>query len=224
MDQQQTCLGLLRRRQCLFPTWRGWLALAFLLTGLSIIGVHRIYPFLAVNAPVPGGMLVVEGWAPDWAMEETSAEFRRNHYDKVFVTGIPVERGTILSDYKTYAQVGAATLLKLGMSSNSVQAVPTPGVRQDRTYASAVALRTWWRDHGVAATKINLITMGAHARRSRLLYQKVLGRGVTVGVVAVPARDFDEGHWWTSSQGVRIVVGEALAYGYARVLFRAPKE
>lgn len=223
-EPQRTCLGLLRRRQGLMPTWRGWLLLIFILTGLSIVGVRTLYPFLAVNAPAPGGVLVVEGWVPDWALEATSAEFHRNHYDKVLVTGIPIERGTLLSEYKTYAELGAAILLKLGMSSNNVQAVPTPSVRQDRTYASATELRNWLREHSMSVTKVNLITMGAHARRSRLLFQEALGKGVVVGVVAIPARDFDEGHWWRSSQGVRIVIGEALAYGYARVFFRAPKE
>ena len=43
-------------------------------------------------------------------------------------------------------------------------------------------------------------------------------------MVAIPANDFDERHWWRSSQGVRIVIGEVLAYGYARLLFHPPEE
>jgi len=47
---------------------------------------------------------------------------------------------------------------------------------------------------------------------------------VNLGVTALAETDYDPGHWWRSSAGVRTVIGETLAYGYARVLFRAPKE
>ena len=197
---------------------------ALALVASLVFGARRLHPFLAVNAPVRGGVLVVEGWAPDWAMEEAAAEFRQHHYDMLFVTGIPIERGVHLCEYKTYAELGAATLLKLGLGTNVVQAVPTPGVRVDRTYASAAALKRWLREHGMAATRLNLITSGVHARRSRLLYQKAFGKGVEVGVMAAPVKEYDAGGWWRSSAGFRLVIGETLAYGYARVLFRAPKD
>ena len=66
----------------------------------------------------------------------------------------------------------------------------------------------------------HLITEGAHGRRSRLLFQRALGSGVTVGVTSVPSSAYDPEHWWKFSAGVREVVGELLAYGYARFLFR----
>jgi len=168
--------------------------------------------------------MVVEGWAPDYALEAVIAEFNRNHYDKLFVTGLPLERGAPLSEYKTYAELSAAILIKMGMSSNVVQAVPAAPVRQDRTYAMATSLKRWMSDHGMAPTKVQIMTLGPHARRSRLIFEKAFGKGVKVGVTAIPSTDFDPAHWWTSSEGVRSVIGEALAYAYARVLFHPPKE
>jgi len=179
---------------------------------------------LAVNAPVTGGVLVIEGWAPDYALEAAADQLRRDHYDKLFVTGGPLEWGSPLSEYKTTADVSAATLLKLGLSSNSVQAVPGPLVRRDRTYSSAVALKKWFEDHGTIPSKINLLTVGPHARRSRLMFEKAFGKRVMVGVTALPVRDYDPAHWYRSSQGFRVVTGEAMAYGYARLFFRAPKQ
>ena len=152
--------------------------------------------------PVPGGVLVVEGWAPDYMLEAAVAEFKRNHYDKLFVTGIPLQQGAPLSEYKNYANLGAAALLKLGMSTNEVQAVPTAR-RQDRTYAMALSLKHWMREHDMAPTKVNLMTAGPHARRSRLMFEKALGKASQWGCMAIPAREFDERHWWHSSQGVR---------------------
>jgi uncharacterized SAM-binding protein YcdF (DUF218 family) len=223
-EQKKSFLGLLRRRQCLVPTLRGWLLLALSGAALAVLAARQVEPFLAVTDPVPGGVLVVEGWVPDYMLEAAIAEFKRDHYAKLFVTGVPLQQGAPLSEYKNFADLGAATLLKLGLSTNDIQAVPTPLTQRDRTYTMALSLKTWLREHGMSPTKVNLITGGPHARRSRLLFEKALGNGVRVGVVAIPATDYDERHWWRSSQGVRVVVGEALAYGYARLLFHPPEE
>jgi uncharacterized SAM-binding protein YcdF (DUF218 family) len=224
MESCKVCLGLLRRRQCLMPTLRGWLLLGVGAAALLVSVFRGIQPFLAVTDPVPGGILVVEGWMPDYALKAAIAEFKRTHYDRLLVTGIPLQNGAPLSEYKNFAQLGAATLIKLGLSTNEVQAVPAPEVQRDRTYATAIALKHWLREHHLAPTRINLITGGAHARRSRLMFEKALGKGVAVGVIALPPKDYEERRWWHSSQGVRTIIGEALAYTYARLLFHPPDE
>ena len=223
MEDKPSRWGLFRRRPCLVPTWRGCFLLGFIFVLFVILAVHRIHPFLAVNKPVPGGVLVIEGWAADYVLEAVIADFKQNHYEKVFVTGGPLERGAPLSEYKTYADLGAASLIKLGLTTNDVQGVPAPLVRQDRTYTSAVTLKKWLGEHGMSPAQLNLISVGPHARRSRFLFQKAFGRNVRVGIVAIPPSDYDERHWWRSSAGVRTVIGEALAYGYVRVFFRPPK-
>ncbi len=224
MESCRVCWGLLRRRPCLVPTLRGWLLLGLSLAALLALAFRGIYPFLAVTNSVPGGVLVVEGWVPDYMLEVAIAEFKRNHYDRLFVTGIPLQNGAPLSEYKNYAHLGTATLVKLGLSTNDVQAVPAPLTRRDRTYGTAIVLKHWFRDHDLAPTKVNLITGNLHARRSRLMFEKALGKGVTVGVIAVPANDYDEQHWWRYSQGVRNVIGEIIAYTYAQLLFHPPDE
>ena len=52
-----------------------------------------------------------------------------------------------------------------------------------------------------------------------LLYQKALGKNVTVGIIAVSNPDYDPKDWWRYSDGVREVIGESLAYIYARFFF-----
>jgi hypothetical protein len=219
MDANRTCLGLLRRGSCLVPTWQGGLALVLGAAVLVALVLRGAYPFLALNEPKPGGVLVIEGWVPDAVLEAGIAEFNRHHYDKVFVTGGPVEQGAPLSPYKNQADLCAAGLLKLGMDRNVLQAVPALDVRQDRIYASAVALRQWWRAHGMAPASINLFTVGPYARRSRLLFKRALGKEVRVGVVSFSPGEYDVRHWWRSSQGFRTVTSELIAYGYARAMF-----
>ena len=53
----------------------------------------------------------------------------------------------------------------------------------------------------------------------RLLFQKALGDGIKVGIIAVPNPDYDPKYWWRYSDGVREVIGESIAYIYARLFF-----
>ena len=85
---------------------------------------------------------------------------------------------------------------------------------------SAISLKKWWGDHEkTPLSKVNLLTVGPHARRSRLLFEKALGSSVEVGVISIPGKDYETGKWWHSSSGVRMVIGETIAYLYARLFF-----
>jgi len=224
-DCEQTRFwGLVRRRAIFLPTFRGCIII-FLATALVLFWVFRgLHPFLAVNDPVSDGILVVEGWTPDYGMELVRDTFRRDHYDRIYVTGGPIEYGMHLSAFKTYAQLGTATLIKLGLDSNDVQSVPAPPVIQDRTYYSALSLKKWLTEHRITPNRILLLSDGTHTRRSRLLYQMAMGKEVKVGSMAIPPKDYDQKHWWRYSAGVRSVIGESVAYLYARFLFFPPKQ
>ena len=97
--------------------------------------------------------------------------------------------------------------------------VPSRTMARDRTYGSAVALRQWFAKHDVRVRSINVMTEDVHARRTRLLFQKAFRGKIRVGIIAAPDPDYDANHWWRSSEGFRRVVGETIAYLYARALF-----
>jgi len=208
----------------LLPTLRGWLLLLIPSAALLVVGFWNANAFLTVNDPVPDGVLVVEGWSPDYALETAMLEVKQSPCHKLYVVGGPLEQGAPLSEYKTYAELGSAILLRMGMSNDTVQAVPAAYVYKDRTYTAVVALQNWLRQHSSIPQNMNLISVGAHARRSRLLFEKAFGNGTRVGIIAVKDRSYDPSHWWKSSQGVRSVVDETIAYCYARFLFSPPRE
>ena len=85
--------------------------------------------------------------------------------------------------------------------------------------ASAVALRDWFHEHNMNVPSVNVITEGAHARRTRLMFEKALGKDIAVGIIAVPNPDYDQRRWWRYSDGVKEVSSETLAYIYARLFF-----
>lgn len=214
------CLGLFSLRERWGLSARGWLALVGCGVGVAAFVLLGAYPFLAVTERVITPVLVVEGWVDIHGIKAGVEEFHRGGYERVFVTGGPVRGlGGYLNDQSTAAGVSASRLKQAGVPPEKVQATPARQTARDRTYVSAVALRDWCAANGVKLTRINVLTQDVHARRTRLLFQKALGSQVEVGIIAVPHVDYDASRWWRYSEGVRSVIGEIIAYGYARFLF-----
>ena len=212
--------GLLCRGGGWRLTRRGWAVLLLCLLGCTAVFLRTIHPFLAVHDPVEADVLVVEGWVSDYALKAAAEESRRGDYPVVYVTGGPMERGAPLSEYGTYAALGAAVVVYFGVPTNQVQSVPAPRVRRDRTYASALALRDWFVQQGPPPAALNIVTIGPHARRSRLLYEKAFGKECRIGLINVADEDYDARRWWAYSHGVRSVMSETVSYLYARLFFR----
>ncbi len=212
--------GLVTRKERWGLSWAGRLIVLVAVVLTFYLCFFHVYPFLATTHRVNASALVVEGWIHEYAIKAALKEFQDNHYERIFTTGGPVEgNGGYVNDYQTSASVGADLLKKYGLPNDSVQMVPSRVMDRDRTYGSAIALRNWLRDHNVRVSGIDVVTENLHARRTQLLYQKVFGRQVPVGIIGVPNPDYDSKHWWRYSDGVREVLGESIAYLYARFLF-----
>jgi hypothetical protein len=110
-------------------------------------------------------------------------------------------------------------LKKFGVPDDLVQMVPSHVIARERTYSSAVALGDWFRDHNLPIHSFNVLTEGSHARRTQLLYKEAFGKNVTIGIIAVSNPDYDPKDWWRYSDGVREVIGESIAYIYAKFFF-----
>ncbi|MBD2123346.1 ElyC/SanA/YdcF family protein [Trichocoleus sp. FACHB-262] len=209
-------IQLIQRREVWLPTLQGWAVIFLSLLMMLGWAIANIHPFLAVTAPIPANILVVEGWLPDYAVEEAIAEYQRGSYEKLITTGTPLSRGYYLAEYKNFAELTAATFLALGFDPKQLVAVPTPKAEKDRTYTSAITLRKWLSASGLRITGVNLFTLGTHTRRSWLVFRQALAPTVHVGAIAVEPRAYDVEHWWRSSEGVRTVISEVIAYLYAR--------
>ena len=208
-------IRLIHRQEKWTLTVQGWGVTLLSIAALMIFTITHIHPFLAVTSPIVADVLVVEGWIADYALKQASAEFESGSYRQIITTGIPLERGSYLAEYKNYAELSAATLKALGLAKEKLVAIPTPDVIKDRTYASAVAIRQWLSKSNLNVKSINLYTFDVHARRSWMLFKQVLAPKIKVGVIAAETLDYDPNKWWSSSAGVRTVIDETIAYIYA---------
>jgi hypothetical protein len=216
---QKFC-GILVRKERWVLSWRGRLILVLLGFLTAVLLLLTAEPFLAETHRVNSDTLVVEGWIHEYAIRGAVEEFRKGSYQRVLSTGGPVVgNGGYVNDYQTSASVGADELKRRGVPSQMVQMVPSRVMNRDRTYASAVALREWFREHDMTMSSLNVLTEDTHARRTHLLFEKALGKNVRVGIIAVPNPDYNARRWWKYSEGVKDVVSEGIAYLYARLFF-----
>jgi uncharacterized SAM-binding protein YcdF (DUF218 family) len=221
MPADRKLFGCLARRERWGLSARGWLVIAGLVLLIAALWVLNIQPFLAQTRRVDTRVLVVEGWVHEYAARAAVTEFYAGRYDKIYTTGGPVlGSGGYSNDFNTSASVGAELLVKVGLPAERVQMVPSHISGRDRTYSSALKLREYFQTNGLAVKSFNVLTEDAHARRTRMLFQKAFGPDVAVGIVSVPDPDYDSAHWWRYSEGVREVLGESIAWFYAAFLFR----
>ena len=218
-----TYWGLLKRKETVVLTWRSRLLLMVIAIAVLLIIARYVHLFLATSRPNYGEILIVEGWMPDSALKQAVLFFNKNNYQLILTTGGPLTKGSYLSKYSTYAGVAAATLGQLGVEQRLIVPVPAPLVRRDRTFASALAVNNWLSQSNIPIHSVDVISMGTHARRTQWLFQKALGDSISVGIIAAPSPGYDANKWWDSSSGVRTLIGETIAYLYARFLFD-PKE
>lgn len=196
------------------------LRLAFL-AGLALAAWFEIYPFLARTAPVPAEILVVEGWVTDDLLAQAAEWAGAHGVKKIIATGGPVETGSYLVSWKTYAEMTMARMEALGLGEKyELSAVPAEQVRRGRTRASARALKAVL---GLERGAFNLASAGPHTRRSWRAFRGEFGDGVEVGSVALVPAEYDRSDWWKCSEGVRDVLAEAIAYGVDLLPGSAPR-
>ncbi len=158
--------------------------------------------------------MVIEGWQPDYALKEAIKVFSKGDYKLIVTTGGPLDQGSFLTPFKTYARLAKLSLNEMGIADSLTVAVPAESVRKDRTYQSAVALKKWLDHSNLQVKKIDLISLGAHTRRSAMVFKSVLKPQVKIGKISVENTDYEPGKWWKSSEGVKTVCTELISVVY----------
>jgi len=193
--------------------------MAILIVGVGFAFLKILYPFLAPEKPPQQGLMVVEGWIHDFALDEAVLLYKTGDYSKIICTGVPIETGSYIQQFKSYPEMTANRLRQLGIPEKEIIVTVADETKKDRTYLAAVALRQSFMTYNIQETNIHLVTVGAHGRRSQMLFKKALGPDYAIGVTSLEDYTYDEENWYTCSEGVRSVLGEFIAYIYAALFF-----
>ena len=213
--------GLAVRRERWTLTWKARLLALAVLLAVAVAGILGVHPFLAVTHRVPSETLVVEGWIVPSVIQQAASEYRSGGYRRLILVRPILDSADKYESGKYNGDYVANLLIQAGVPEQNLIRLFPLVAKKDRTFHSALAVKEWLRQQGLPGSSLDLASVGAHARRSRLMYEKAFGDAAAIGVVAMPVLDYDPDHWWRSSEGVRDVIDESVAYCYARFIFRA---
>ena len=213
-------LTTIRERRVLTAT--GWVALSLVLGLVLVSMILFIHSFLAPIKPVEGSVLVVVGQFPDYSLKEIKDWFEEGHYKLLVTVGGKYTTGHPMEQYKSEAGWTASRLNAQGVLLGKIIPVSiTIYPRKDRTYHKALEVKKRLNKVGFTQASIDVVSFGAHARRTWLLFEKAFP-SVDVGVIAITPNNYDTSRWWLFSEGVRSIISESIAYLYARFIFSPP--
>lgn len=198
----------------------GWLLILLIIfISLFFLG-NNLYRILAPVQREKSEILVLEGAVSDYVIDSAIREFNQGHYKLLITTGTPLEWGHLFVSFDNTARLAAASLIKSGFDSTKLAVVWTSEIRNDRTYNSAKELKRWLKSHRPDVRSIDLMTLGVHGGRSKLLFQYALGDSIRVGIISVKNFYYGPHDWWRSGKGFRETLNEAIGYFYTRFFFR----
>jgi hypothetical protein len=218
-------------------TLLGWGMLFWALVALIILFTLTIYPFLAPTQPVQGQVLVVDQVLSSGSMlAKVRDRFQGGNYHLLVTSSggelpelppaicklIKTCRDGRLTRYKTWAQLAAATLAAQGVPTEKIITASAPSVQKDRTYAAALEVKKQLAEKGLFPASLNVVSLGSHSRRTWIIYQMVFSPETQIGIYSIRPHGYDPEQWWSSSAGVRTIIGETIAYLYARLIFNPP--
>ena len=98
----------------------------------------------------------------------------------------------IINNFNSNAELARNKLLSMGIDSSQIIATSGKRVRINRTLTSALAFRDWLKTTNIDIKGINIISMGTHARRTWMTYNKILNEKYVIGIISLP--DYDYNH------------------------------
>jgi hypothetical protein len=204
---------LVRRRTIWCPTWVGWSLIAILVLVPGLVWLLAGESFLSETERLPAEVLVVEGWIGREGVRAAAAEFKQGGYTYIATSGGPV-RDPWKDNPSSYAEMAASELVQAGIPQDRILVASSKATERGRTFESAVAVRRLLQASSFRPKALNVFTLGAHARRSRLVFAKVEGQDSHVGTIAWTPPDYASQPWWHSSERAKAIISETVGYGF----------
>ena len=173
--------------------------------------------FFSLTRPLPADVLIVEGWIGSDGIRAAADEFRRGAYKYVVATG-GLMGNRVDNNRSSYAEMARDELVQSGVPESRIIVSSIGGIEHERTFNSAVAAWTSTHSAGIRPAAVNVFTLGPHARRSRLVYEKVYAPDVPVGVIAFVPSVYRSEPWWQSTRRTKCLLKETVGYPFELLL------
>jgi hypothetical protein len=213
-------LGMLKRKESIVLTYRGWLLFSIIAICLFYLVFNNVYSFLAVTDIVKADILVVEGYLPEHALKEVFKDYQRGDYSLLITIGGELESGHLISKHRNYAEFAASIFKRYGINVDAMKAVPANSAVKDNLYAPAISLKRWIKQSGLSIKAVNICSLALSARKARLIIQRTLGGKIKVGIISYESHAYGPENWWKSSIGLKTIIDEIVEYLYTLFFFR----
>lgn len=183
----------------------------------AILWWFRGEAFLSLTERQPAEALIVEGWIGVEGFRAAKAEFDRGGYQYIVTTGSLTGKSWTERRW-SLVEIAKAELLRIGVPPDKIIAAPAPATESQRTYEAAVMAWRALQAQPFQVKAVNVFTLGAHARRSRLVYAKVFGSSTKTGVIAWDPPGYQAEPWWHSSERSEDMIKETVGYLFEALL------
>ncbi|MCE5345207.1 MAG: hypothetical protein LLG13_02800 [Bacteroidales bacterium] len=92
----------------------------------------------------------------------------------------------IKNKYYSYAEIARNNLIALGIDSSLIVYIPGEKAASNRTIKSALAFRDWLKTSDIEVNGINIVSLGTHAKRTWMTYNKILHEKYDIGIISLP--------------------------------------
>lgn len=113
----------------------------------------------------------------------------------------------IINNFNSNAELARNRLLSMGIDSSLVKAIPCKIVKINRTLTSALAFRNWLKTTNIDIKGINIISMGTHARRTWMTYNKILDEKYVIGIISLPDYNYNHSRTYRLLKTIRETLG-----------------
>ncbi len=176
-----------------------------------LAGLHR---FLAMQTPLATAhCLIVEGWLPPFELRQCAAIALRDQYELIIVAA---RRDALQTNpAMTTLDRAQAELIAHGVPAEKIVLVGAPPTGKHRTFGAALAVRDWLKTLPAPPRQANVVSGGAHARKTHAAYRRALAGMVELGALSVRPGAYNPSWWFLSRIGLRYTLLDLVGYLYA---------
>jgi hypothetical protein len=112
-----------------------------------------------------------------------------------------------LNNWDSNAGLARSRLISMGIDSSKIAATSGDRVIINRTLTSALAFRDWIKKTNINVNGINIISLGAHTRRTWMIYNKILDKKYQIGIISLPDYNYNHSKSYKFIKTIRETLG-----------------
>jgi hypothetical protein len=172
-----------------------------------LIFLLRIHSYLSITRMIDADTLIVESWIPDEAILFTPG-LNIPSYKCVLLVGFAErEKGKNLSNTASHRRI----LQRMGVNDSIIHTIIIPMIEDKRTLSLALSVKQWICINGpLRKTGCNMLSKGVHARKSYIIYRRVLKGVCPIGIIASRPSEYNPEWWWLSLTGWQWVIFDTI--------------